>query len=412
MAGESSDGPSEAVTGWLSRWVQQVSGPVAFDAAVHYIDDTIAAELPELASDVELRRDLEASTSGHLRALLVNLGSESIELPSAAYALARTLAHRGFGIEMLLRLYRVGLRATHRYLADAVERSADDPELKSEVLVHLWSASSEWLDSAVDVLGPVIVEERRKWLGGMSARRSELVASILHGDSVDVVNANEVLGYSLNRVQTAMTLWVEDVPKAAERLSEIADALAAILGAGEPLAVSSGERGLWVWCATDREPDPGLISTSIALRAATGVRVAVGMSAMGLDGFRRSHRQAEAAARLAILAGHARQVSSYAEVELVTMLSADVEAMKDFVCRELGPLVGDDPATERLRETALAVLVWGIAGAAKVIPVHKNTVRYRLNQIEALLKHPIDQRRAPVELALRCVAEFGARAFP
>jgi DNA-binding PucR family transcriptional regulator len=38
-------------------------------------------------------------------------------------------------------------------------------------------------------------------------------------------------------------------------------------------------------------------------------------------------------------------------------------------------------------------------------------VRYRLNQIEALMEHPIDQRRAQVELALRCVAEFGARTF-
>ncbi|MFQ6330932.1 PucR family transcriptional regulator [Nocardia sp. CWNU-33] len=411
MKGESASAADDAVAGWLARWVERTSEPTVFDDAVNYLDDEIAAELPELVADPELRRDLEASTRGHLGALLAVLRSERAELPPEAYGLARTLARRGFGVEMLLRLYRVGLRAIHRYFTHAVEQSADDPKLKSDVLVRMWSVASEWLDSAVDLLGPAILEERRRWLGGASARRAEVVAAILRSEPKDLANTSRVLGYPLFRVQTAMTLWVEAESEHAGRLPEIAEALAAILGAGEPLTVPSGEHGLWVWCATDREPDLELLSTSTALRAADAVHVAVGMSAVGLAGFRRSHRQAMAAQQLAVASRRGQQVTRYCEVELVTMLSADVEAMKDFVCRELRSLIDDNPSTERLRETALAVLVWGIAGAAKVIPVHKNTVRYRLNQIEALLEHPIDQRRAQVELALRCVAEFGAHTF-
>ena len=44
--------------------------------------------------------------------------------------------------------------------------------------------------------------------------------------------------------------------------------------------------------------------------------------------------------------------------------------------------------------------------------MHKNTVRYRIQRIEELLGHPIEARSLPLEIALACVATYGADALP
>ena len=48
-----------------------------------------------------------------------------------------------------------------------------------------------------------------------------------------------------------------------------------------------------------------------------------------------------------------------------------------------------------------------VEAAAERLFVHKNTVRYRLSRTEELLGHPLAERAALVELALRHVAVFG-----
>ncbi len=83
-----------------------------------------------------------------------------------------------------------------------------------------------------------------------------------------------------------------------------------------------------------------------------------------------------------------------------------------FVHRELGDLAVRDAAAERLRETALVYLEQGsMAKAAEALSVHKNTVLYRVQQVEELLPHPLDERKMMLEVALRAVAVLGARAL-
>ncbi|WP_327120871.1 helix-turn-helix domain-containing protein [Nocardia sp. NBC_01730] len=43
-------------------------------------------------------------------------------------------------------------------------------------------------------------------------------------------------------------------------------------------------------------------------------------------------------------------------------------------------------------------------GRAGALDIHKNTVLYRLQQIEGLLGHPIGDRKLQLEIALRVVA--------
>ncbi len=138
--------------------------------------------------------------------------------------------------------------------------------------------------------------------------------------------------------------------------------------------------------------------------------IAVGRPAEGLAGFRRSHRQALDALRIAELAG--RQpgtITYYDEVDVATVCTADMERTRAFIQAELGALVMDDEATRRTRET-LAVFYAAKSNyraAAVQLGVHHNTVRYRLQQAERALGRRVNERRLALELALHLTDLIG-----
>ncbi|MGH3432136.1 MAG: PucR family transcriptional regulator, partial [Thermocrispum sp.] len=147
--------------------------------------------------------------------------------------------------------------------------------------------------------------------------------------------------------------------------------------------------------------------------SATALRVAAGVPAAGVDGFRDSHREALRAQQVAAAVVRPAQVTLYDDVEVVSCLSGDEASMRALVRRELGELAGPGAATARLRETALAYLrVGGSARrAADELGVHKNTVLYRLRQVEDTLGRQIGERRLPAELALLLADAYGAQVL-
>ncbi|NKS55613.1 Fis family transcriptional regulator, partial [Rhodococcus hoagii] len=104
-----------------------------------------------------------------------------------------------------------------------------------------------------------------------------------------------------------------------------------------------------------------------------------------------------------------KAVTSYTHVELVSMLSADPDAMRALVARELAGFLGEDAASERLRDTLRAVMNChgNHEAAARRLGIHKNTVRYRMQRAEEILGGDILARRLKLELALECFEAFG-----
>lgn len=80
-----------------------------------------------------------------------------------------------------------------------------------------------------------------------------------------------------------------------------------------------------------------------------------------------------------------------------------------MVLREVGGLCGTDKNLAQLRDTVLAYFSnsHNVEATAEQLFVHKNTVRYRLTRAEKILGHPLTDRTAKVELALRYIAAFG-----
>jgi DNA-binding PucR family transcriptional regulator len=410
------DGPEPRgeVLRWVEGYAESLLAEDALSEFTRRVDAQVAAEVPEIGADAALRRDLDASTHDVTRAFLIWVRSGSsatLEPPPASRDLGRTLAQRRQDVRVLLRVYRVGQRVFWREFMGVVGQEIADADLRMAVLDFLWDRLSRSLEHIIEQVVAAYAEEERRQLRGALTRRVEATHAILRGDAVDVDTASTRLAHNLHRYQTGLVLWATDGtddPDPIGSLEALAEKAAAAVDAAHPLTVQSGARTLWAWLATG--PDPDLR----AIPSAPGLRVAVGVPAPGVAGFRESHREAVLAQGLMAETGAGGQVTLYRDVEVVCCLSADPTAMRAMVARELAGLTRPDAVTARLRETVAAYYAAGgsARAAADALGLHKNTVLYRLRQAEELLGHGIDERRLPLELALMLAAAHGDRVLP
>ena len=396
--------PSESeMRAWLRAYVDEHLAPDQLSALAARFNDTIVELVPELA-DHELRRDLEGSTAAQIRLFLGGVADNlrPPEPPAEARDLARSIARRGLELRVLMKTYHAGHQAGVRFLADTIAAAGLEQDFERAVMWRLYARTSEWLNDAIEHLTDTYTEERERGLRDAFTRRAETVRVILAGDDVEIGSATAQLGYRLAGRHLSCVVWADGAADddVIGSLDRFAQRVASTLGARSALTVPSGARGLWAWVPVGAEVrDVGGLRDEAR---AQDVRVAVGVPARGIEGFRRSHREALAARRIA----GDRWITDYREVELLHLLSADPEGRDALVARELAGIDGADANSARLRDTLAAYLRFGGSPdlTGRVLGVHKNTVRYRVQRIEELLGHDVDSRRLHLELALLCAA--------
>jgi hypothetical protein len=371
----------------------------------------ISSAMPEFGEieDDDLRAELRASAEANvgqvLRMLAHGARVDDIAIPHEAHAFLRGNVRRGLPLAVVLRSYRLG----HAYLwenwSEALRERVDD----SGELMAAEDASSAFMFAYVDRVSAVLVEEfgteRERMLRSAEQLRLDTVRAIVGGDPIDTEAASRRLGYELRRHHVAMR-----VSSGASEVNglerAVGEAVAALTG-GEPLVIASGAARFDVWCGSF---DPPATDGLERYEPPPGVIVAFGKPGEGVAGFARSHRQAKQAARIGALVGDAKAaVTSYARVELVSLLACDLPRARSFVAGQLGPLAAAEGTAERLRETVLAFVVSGGSPTrvAEKLFVHKNTVAERIKRAEEMLGRGVDE--SPVELvaALTLAATLG-----
>ncbi|MFI6043149.1 PucR family transcriptional regulator [Nocardia sp. NPDC051321] len=422
---------SEVVRDWLAEYVYETMRTETLEQIVDRLDSAIIASVPELA-DRDVRRDLAASTRAHARVMLSGITSDTFDftLPAEAHAFARTLARRGFELRMLLRTYHVGMEAVLDYMTEAIDQRKAPQEIERAVMLRMFERATKWVSMSVELLTDTYMEERERVLRAALNRRTETVRALLAGDELDLDQASARLGYRLTQRHLAFVLWTDESEsgsgdgEVAGVLERVATRVAAGLGTARVLTVASGSSGMWAWAGLDElsgadaariEQEPGALERIAAGLVEAPVRVAFGVPGGQGTGFRQSHREAVAARQVAERGPvPTARVIGYREVEIAYLAGADDAAMRGLIGRELRTLSGSDPNAARLRATLHAYLKSHRSpeATAKLLGVHKNTVRYRIQRIEELLGHPIEQRSLPLEVALACVAAYGVAALP
>jgi DNA-binding PucR family transcriptional regulator len=330
---------------------------------------------------------------------------DDITVPHEAMDFLRGNVRRGLPLAVVLRSYRLGHAWLWEVWTEALQKRVED----SGELAAGQDESSTFMFAYVDRISGALVEEfgteRERMLRSADQLRAETVRMILGDGPIDTEAASRRLGYELGRHHVAMR--VSSGASEVEGLTRAVGEAAATLTSGEPLVIASGAARYDVWCGAF---DPPATKPLESYEPPPRVLVAFGKSGRGVAGFRSSHVEAIQAARVGALVGDAKlSVTSYARIELVSLLASDLPRARAFVATQLGPLAVTGGTAERLRETVLAFLISGGSPTrvAERLFVHKNTVVERIKRAEEMLGRGVNESPVELEAALTLVSSLG-----
>jgi DNA-binding PucR family transcriptional regulator len=364
----------------------------------------IAAD-PVLAAAIRraTRSNLQFWASANIQRPGERVAANVGEVPVAA---ARDLVRRGLD-ESALDSYRAGQGVAVRlWIQICFTLSSDTGELRELLDVSCRSIAS-FVDDTIGAVTELIAREREELTHGTHAERRETVSLLLDGAPIPRARAEQQLGYRLGGRHTAAIVWSDEPHRDLAALDRTAELVGASAGDNRPLIVLASAASRWVWA--HGRPDADRLREGAA--AEPGVRVAVGTTGGGVDGFRRSHLDASTVQRMLARLASPRQVADYAEVELVALLTADLEAADQFVARVLGGLAAAGPETVEAVRGFLAAQC-NASRAAEQLYIHRNTLLRRLAAADALLPRPLAEDVVTVGAALEVLRWRGGGSPP
>ncbi len=278
-----------------------------------------------------------------------------------------------------------------------------DPDELQELLDVSARSLFEFVDATIAGIAEQIQVERDELTRGTHAERLEAVALILDGAPISRQRAEARLGYRLEQFHTAAVVWSDDAESS--QLQRATEALVRTAGAQHPLSVIASAATRWVWIPGNAAPD--LRRLEEATDQMPGVRIAVGSTARGIEGFRRSHLDAITTQRLLARLNSTQRVASFETVQLVSLVTQDPDRADQFIKQTLGKL---EAASPELRAAVLTFVneQCNASRAAARLFTHRNTLLRRLSRAEQLLPRPLEENSVHVAVALEMVHWSGS----
>ncbi|MBD0324521.1 MAG: polyketide synthase regulator, partial [Aldersonia sp.] len=277
------------------------------------LNESMTAAIEEAIEDLgdaELTDMLHASVESNIATMLHmirnNIPLEHGQPITAATEYAIRLARAGVPAAPLRRAYHIGSDDLLANAFEEIQRLDCDPDLKLRLLHHL----AGWVHRYVDWIARLVLDaheqERRAIVERMASATSTLVHRVLDRQPVSAVEFAARTGYRLDQTHVGMVLWMAGASQGADQadvLSKVSGALATALGSPiPPLSTPVDRSTLWAWIGSvPNAPNLDVVRSHPVLRRTRGVRIAVGMPAPGVHGFRRTHDQAEAVKGVAIV---------------------------------------------------------------------------------------------------------------
>jgi PucR C-terminal helix-turn-helix domain/GGDEF-like domain len=386
------------------------------------IHRALEEQIPELRGDAALVELLGTSVEGNvdtlLHALRYDIAVERVEAPTAALEYARRLAQHGVPVNSLVRAYRLGQRRLNE-LVFAELREIDIPEpVRVAIIEAITGTMFEYIDWMSQQVVAVYEDERERWLENQNSLRALRVREILAANkAIDVDATTTSIRYPLRWHHLGLVMWYPDLGAEGDELARLQRFIrdlgeAAAAGSG-PLFVAADQSCAWGWL-----PYRAVVADAVekvrrfALTRPDSPSVAIGKMAGGIEGFRRSHREAAEARGVALVRerrGPTVIAASDPGLSVVARLGGDVADTREWVVAVLGDLAGDNENDARLRETLRTYLACGSSYkvAAEELNMHFNSVKYRVGRAVARRGREIDSDRLEVELALLASHWYG-----
>ncbi len=366
-------------------------------------------------------------------------GSPPTPIPVVAAEQARRAARVGVPLDTVLRRYLVGHTLFEQSVMDEADRSGLPDE--REALRGALRAQAAVLDRLLERIAQEYGEELERIGRSPEQRRAERVRGLLEGGTLEDrevedrgvegrgaqgrAGAGAGLDYEIEgrwhlgaiAVGVGAAQAVRELAMRADRrLLSVAqggetrggESVWAWLGSGERFAVGEIERaiaGVDGLGTHPPRPPEGVVLPEGALPE--GVVLALGEPARGLQGWRSTHRQAQAALVVALRRPRngvppTQGVTRYADVALLATALKDELLGRSLVEIYLAPLEDARDGGTVLRETLRVYLraERSASSAAIVLGVSRTTVINRLRTIEAKLGRTLHTCPAELEVAL------------
>lgn len=332
-------------------------------------------------------------------------GPDRVSIPPQTLAQAQRAARSGVSLDTVLRRYHLG----HTLLLDFImeETSRFGLDGSGNGLRGMLRTQASLLDRLTVAVAREYFREMERVAGSPVRSPLEMVRMLLGGELID----SDELGYDLDGVHLGVIAQGQGCQDAVRDLAQSLDR--------RLLCVVPGRESAWGWLGGQHAvhtSDLERVFASLDEKSIMGnekedppgeVSFSFGEPASGLDGWRLTHRQAQAA--LLISLRMPRRVTRYVDVALLALALSDEMLATSLVDMYLSPL---DDVRDRgpvLRQTLRAYLDVdaNVSSAAAVLGVARTTVENRLHAIEERIGRPLRPCPAELEVALR-LDELGA----
>ncbi|MBY0287570.1 MAG: PucR family transcriptional regulator [Mycobacteriaceae bacterium] len=365
------------------------------------LDAGVLGANPTIASDPELAAAVSVSN----RANMYFWGTANVRDPGAPVPpntgpepmnIARELVRRGLNA-YVLDAYRVGEGVAWRRLMEIAFELTSDPAELHELLDVCSQSISAFIDATLAFLAAQMELERDELTRGTHAERRETIALILEGAPIPRRRAEDRLGYALTGSHTAAVIWSVNPDRDLARLDRTAEAFGLAAGGARPLSVLASTATRWVWAHGGGTVDTDTLLRSISTMP--DVRIAIGPTADGMDGFRRSHFDALSTQQMMARLHSPQQMAMFADIELVALITADADRAAAFVNHVLGAF---ESASTEMHDTVRTFVVeqCNASRTATRLYTHRNTLLRRLSRADELLPRPLAESSVDVAVAL------------
>lgn len=313
-------------------------------------------------------------------------GDEDLPLPPEAVTHARALARMGSRTDTLLERY---IDCKVVFMEDLRQANLS---VKPRSDVGFTEAQRRTEHFVRRLLGVVRKEHRAELQRRGRSRKDRELERVKQVLSRELIYPPDDVGYDFTATHIGVVGSGPGVDDEIRRLAKI-------LG-GQPLIVQGSPNQFWAWIGLKRQSSAARLDETLEEEWSPRVRMGIGEPADGLDGWRRSHREAAAsilvAARISQPAVRYRLVALHAEVLRNSLLRSFLE--RTF----LNPLESGRDGGLMLQAALRAYFAANRnrSAAAHSLGVSRQTISKYLSQAEQRLGQPLHLCAAELEAAL------------
>jgi hypothetical protein len=299
---------------------------------------------------------------------------------------ARSAARNGVPLDTVLRRYYCGHTLLSEFL---IQQTRGDDGARTAELADVLRRLSAVFDRLVATIASAHTEESRSRFKTAERRRHERICRLLLGEAEGLPDLHyDLAGWHLAGVTSG--------PGAVEAMRELAASCGASLLLARPEVGTA-----WAWLGTRDRPSSHRVLRLAKRSMPETALLALGEPAHGVEGWRRTHRQATAA--MSVARRSPERLLPYTDVALLAAALRDDLLESSLQELYLAPLERGRDGGELLLKTASAYFAEGrnASSAGTALGVSRKTVSTRLQALGERLGRPVDACGAELETALR-----------